>query len=120
MSDELMAVLEVMAYGYDVTVTINGSDVGIKGGKSEGTRLMGKDDPMVAEMPAEMRNLACLRSGKNEVVVAYRRRKEEDSTGLTVEIKAAGKDGGDVNVYRHREDPSDDPGAKKVTGTFTL
>jgi hypothetical protein len=120
MADELMAAIEVMAYGYEVTVRVNGVDVGIQGGKSESKRLFGADDPMVAQLPEEMKNLACLKSGKNEIQVDYKRLGQEDSTGLTIEIRSAEQAGTDECAFRFREDPAADEASSNVTESFEI
>ena len=118
MADELMAAMDVMAYGYEVAVRINGVDVGIQGGKSESKRLFGADDPMVAQLPAEMKNLACLKSGTNEILVDYKRLPQDDSTGLTIEIRSAEQAGTDACAFRFREDPAEDDAAKSLVESF--
>ena len=118
MADELMATVEVMAYGYEVTLKVNGVDAGFKGGKSESKRLFGIDDPMVEHLPPEMKNLACLKSGKNHLQIEYKRVPGEDSTGLTVEVRSAAQAGTDECAFRLREDPSDDDAPKSITDSF--
>lgn len=120
MAEELMAALDVMGYGYEVTVRVNGVDVGVKGGKSEGKRLFGADDPMVAQLPAEMKCLACLKSGKNELQVDYKRLSAEDSTGLTIELRSAEQSGTDQCAFRFREEPDADDGAGSLTESFEV
>ena len=120
MSEDLMAVIDVMAYGYEVAVSINGVDIGVQGGKSESKRLFGVNHSMVPQLPKEMKNLACLKSGENELKISYKRLKDEDSTGLTVEIKSEEQFTNDEHVFFHREEPSDDYDLKSITGTFML
>ena len=88
MGNDLMGAMDVMAYGYRVAVTINGVDLKVKGGKSESARLFGAEHSMASQLPEEMKHLACLKEGANEIRVDYERLKEEDSTGLTIEIKS--------------------------------
>jgi hypothetical protein len=116
MTEELMASLDVMAYGYEVSVKVNGIDLGFKGGKSESKRLFGADDPMAAEMPPEFRSLACLKPGENRIEVGYKRVPKEDSTGLTIEIHG----GTGESAFRFREDPTSDDAPKSVTESFKL
>lgn len=40
------AALSCMGYGYEVKVRINGTDLGLGGGKSESRRLLSPSDPM--------------------------------------------------------------------------
>jgi hypothetical protein len=119
MADELMAALDVMAYGYKVTVKVNGVDLGFEGGKSESKRLFGADDPMVEQLPPEMKNLACLKSGKNQIEVDYKRT-EEDSTGLTVELRSAEQSGTTECTFRLREEPDAAEASKSVKDSFDL
>ena len=120
MSEELMAVINVMAYGYEASVAINGLDIGIAGGKSESTRLFGRNDPMAAQLPEEMQNLACLKSGANEVAITYKLVGDEASSGLSVEIKTADPSGAEKEAFGHRGDPGRDAESKTVTGEFEL
>ncbi len=55
-----------MGYGYTVKVTINGVDIGMKGGQSESKRLFNTDHPMASEATPEIRaQLFVLKSGEN-------------------------------------------------------
>ena len=120
MSEDVMAVIDVMAYGYEVTVSINGIDIGVQGGKSESKRLFGVNHSMVSQLPEHMKNLACLKSGENELKISYKRLKDEDSTGLTVEIKSEEQFANDEHVFFHREEPSENYDLKSITGTFKI
>jgi len=120
MSEDLMAVINVMAYGYEVSISINGLDIGIQGGQSESKRLMGQDDPMVSQLPAEMKNLACLKSGENELETAYKRVGDEVSSGLSIEIKSEEQFRNDEHTFLHQGDPGQDAESKTVTGKFAL
>jgi HSP20 family molecular chaperone IbpA len=62
---------------------------------------------MVSELPEEMKNLACLKSGENELNIVYKRLKEEDSTGLTIEVKSEEQFTNDEHVFFHREEPDE-------------
>ena len=88
MEKELMCVINVMAYGYSVKVFINSVDIRIKGGKSESARLFGKEHSMAQQLPEDMKYLVCLKAGENEIILEYQRMKDDDSTGLTVELKS--------------------------------
>ena len=118
MSEELMAAIDVMAYGYEVAVSINGIDIGVQGGKSESKRLFGANHSMVSQLPEHMKNLVCLKSGENELKIEYKRLKDEDSTGLTIEIKSEEQFANDEHVFFHREEPSEDYDSKSITGKF--
>jgi hypothetical protein len=118
MADDLAAVLEVMAYGYEVTVKINGTDVGIKGGKSESTRLFGADDPEMADLPPEMKRLACLKPGKNQIEVDYKRGPGDDSTGLTIELRTTKQADPNECAFRFREDPDSAASPGHLAGAF--
>ena len=120
MSEELMAVIDVMAYGYDVSVSINGLDIGIHGGKSESKRLLGEDDPMASRLPADMKNLACLKSGENELEIVYKRLTDEDFGPMTIEVKSAEQFENDEHAFFLREDTDDIDKPKNVTGKFSL
>ena len=120
MSEDVMAVIDVMAYGYEVTVWINGIDIGVQGGKSESKRLFGANHSMVSELPEHMKNLACLKSGENELKIEYKRLKDEDSTGLTVEVKSEEQFANDEHVFFHREDPNENYDSKSITGKFRV
>jgi len=120
MTEELMAVINVMAYGYETSVAINGLDMSIAGGQSESKRLLGQDDPMASQLPTEMKNLACLKSGENEVEVTYKRVGDEVSSGLSIEVKSEEQFRNDEHVFLHKGDPGQDAESKTVTGKFNL
>ena len=120
MGGDLMGAMDVMAYGYRVAVSINGVDMGIKGGKSESARLFGTEHSMVSQFPEEMKRLACLKEGANEIRVDYERLKDEDSTGLTIEIKSEKQFASDECAFRLREDPDVGDGPKSVTESFNM
>jgi hypothetical protein len=120
MSEDLMAVIEVMAYGYEVAISINGVDIGVQGGKSESKRLFGANHSMVSQLPEQMKNLACLKSGENELKIEYKRLKDEDSTGLTVEIKSEEQFANDEHVFFHREEPNENYDLKSITEKFRV
>ena len=120
MGKDLMGALNVMAYGYSVKVFINGVDIGIKGGKSEGFRLFGKEHSMAQQLPEDMKNLACLKAGENEIKVDYQRMKDVDSTGLTVELKSEEQFTSDENLFYFHEDPDKNDEPKSITKKFNL
>ncbi len=52
--EEITISLNCMGYGYQVKASINGMDIGMKGGQSESKRFMGTDHPMRKEASPEM------------------------------------------------------------------
>jgi len=120
MSEDVMAAIDCMAYGYEVTVWINGIDIGVQGGKSESKRLFGANHSMVSELPEELKNLACLKSGENELKIAYKRLKDEDSTGMTVEVKTEEQFTNDEHVFYYRNEPNENYASKSITGKFRI
>ena len=120
MGIDLAGAIDVMAYGYKVAVLINGVDIGIMGGKSESKRLFGTDHSMVSKLPEEMKSLACLKMGANEIRVDYQRLQDVDSTGLTVELRSAEQFGTDECRFRFREEPDENYESKSMTESFDM
>ncbi|MBW2144774.1 MAG: hypothetical protein JRG75_10320 [Deltaproteobacteria bacterium] len=120
MGKDLMGVINVMAYGYSVKVFINSVDIGIRGGKSESFRLFGKEHSMAPRLPEDMKHLACLKPGENEIKIEYQRMKDVDSTGLTVELKSEEQFTSDENLINFREDPDKNGEPKSITKKFNL
>ena len=120
MGKELMGAMDVMAYGYKVTVSINGIDVGITGGRSQSARLLGTDHPMVSSLPEELKHLACLKEGANEIQVDYQRLKDEDSTGLTIELRSEEQFGTDECLFSFHEEPDAGDESGSVTKSFDM
>ena len=120
MGKDLMGVINVMAYGYSVKVFINSVDIGIKGGKSESLRLFGKEHSMAPQLSEDMKKLACLKTGENEIKVEYQRMKGIDSTGLTVELKSEEQFTSDEYLINFREDPDKDGEPKSIAKKFNL
>ncbi|MCD4744576.1 MAG: hypothetical protein K8R67_19100, partial [Desulfobacteraceae bacterium] len=116
-SKDLAGAIEVMAYGYNVVVLINGIDIGIKGGKSESKRLFGTDHSMVSELPEDMKNLACLKMGANEIRVDYQEFQEVDSppSPLTIELRSEQQFGTDEYLFHFREEPDENYESKSIT-----
>jgi hypothetical protein len=86
MTNELMAGLDVMAYGYKVTIIINGVDIGIEGGMSESLRLFGENSE---GLPPEFKKLACLKEGDNEIIVKYAKVPDAKMPSLSVNLSTA-------------------------------
>jgi hypothetical protein len=65
------ATLDCFGYGYQVKVLVNGVDVSVKGGKSESKRLFDRNNPLVKEVPPQMKNLFILKPGENQIQVEF-------------------------------------------------
>ncbi len=120
MSKDIMAAISVMAYGYHVNVLINEIDVGIKGGKSESLRLFSKEHSMLSDLPENMKKLACLQPGDNEIKIEYKRIIGETSTGMTVELRSEEQFDNDEFLVNYRTEPDDTNGAANVIEKFIL
>jgi len=88
MSAERMCTIDVMGYDYEVKVSINNIDIGLKGGKSESTRLFDKNHPMAKQLDEKSSCLACLKEGENEIRVEYRQLTDEFPGPMTIEMRA--------------------------------
>jgi len=120
MTEEIMGSIDVMAYGYNVKVFINGIDIGIKGGKSESERLFGKEHSMVPRLPEDMKHLACLIVGQNEIKVDYQKLKDVDSTGLTIELRSAEQFATDDHLFYFRKEPDRSDVSRSITESFHM
>jgi hypothetical protein len=88
---ELMAALSVMGYGYKVKVTVNGADVGIEGGKSEGRRLFNRDHEMAAKAaPAIRAKNFVLVPGANEFAIEFAKIDPKSNDQLEITLEAEG------------------------------
>ncbi len=88
---ELMVVLSVMGYGYKVKITVNGADVGVEGGKSEGRRLFNKGHEMAAKAtPAIRAKNFVLVPGANEFGIEYTKNDPKSNDQLEVTLEAQG------------------------------
>lgn len=88
---EYMAVLAVMGYGYTVKVSVNGADVGIKGGKSENRRLFNTDHEMAVQAPPAIRaKNFVLKPGENRIAVEYVKVDQNSSDTLEVKLELEG------------------------------
>lgn len=84
---EINAVINSMAYGYEIKVLINGVDIGMKGGQSESKALFGKDDPMRAQAIPAMQSLFSLQPGNNTIHLEYKKTGQpEDQLTFTMNI----------------------------------
>jgi hypothetical protein len=88
---ELMVVVSVMGYGYKVTMLVNGVDIGVQGGKSEGRRLFNKDNPMASQASPNVRarNFP-LRRGANQVSIEYSKLDPKNADALEITMEAEG------------------------------
>lgn len=87
---ELSAALSVMGYGHTVKVLVNGVDVGITGGKSQGVRLFNKGHPWAAKAAPDVRaRNFVLVPGANEFVIEFTRAPKANDR-LTIELQAEG------------------------------
>ena len=120
MEKDLIGAIEVMAYGYNVVVLINGVDIGIRGGKSESKRLFGTDHSMVSKLPEDMKNLACLKMEANEIRVDYQGLQDVDSPPLTIELRSEQQFGTDECLFRFREEPDENYESRSMTESFDM
>ena len=78
--------LSCMGYGYEVKIRVNGTDIGVVGGKSESKRLFAADHEMAAQMPPDLRKkLAVLKDGPDRIEIEFRKT-GGPTDSLTVEI----------------------------------
>jgi len=88
---ELEAVLSVMGYGYKVKVLVNGVDTGVRGGKSESTRLFNKSHSMVAKASPDIRaSHFLLKPGANEIAIEYSKTDPKATDRLEITLEAEG------------------------------
>jgi hypothetical protein len=88
---ELMAAVQVMGYGYKVKVLVNGTDIGVQGGKSEGRRLFNKGHPMSSQATPDVRaRVFVLVSGTNDVSIEYSKLDPKNNDELEVTVEAEG------------------------------
>lgn len=89
-NDEINAILNIMAYEYDLKMQINGIDPGITGGMSESKRILFTDSGPCKEMPEEMRKEFCLLNfGENEITLEYKKKNDRPSN-LSIEFMIEG------------------------------
>ncbi len=69
--NDISAVLLCLGYGYKAKVLVNGTNIGITGGKSESKRLFAHDSSLVSKASSDQKKLFCLKEGKNKVVVEF-------------------------------------------------
>jgi hypothetical protein len=109
----LEAILECFGYGYQVKVVVNGVDVGVKGGKSESKRLFDRNNPLIKQVPPQMKSLFVLKPGENQVQVEFTKQGTE-SDRLTLSLQPGGYPAPAFVLY------SKSKPAGKVESKFTL
>ncbi len=83
--------LSCWAYGYRVRILINGSDVGITGGKSESRRLFSSGHEMLMSPSAEAsKGSFVLRPGGNLVAIEFSRLPDRKDDRLEVSLEVEG------------------------------
>ena len=120
MGKDLAGAIDVMAYGYNVVVLINGVDLGIMGGKSESKRLFGTDHSMLSKLSEDMKNLACLKAGANEIRVDYQRLQDVDEPPLTIDFRSEQQFGTDECLFHFRDEPDENYESKSITESFDM
>jgi hypothetical protein len=78
--ETVRAVLNCMAYDYEVKIAINGAPINFSGGKSYSGILVGAAGGAPPAAPA------VLQAGENRIDVEYRKTKEEEGPGLELSI----------------------------------
>ncbi len=119
MNRELNAILTVLANGYDVTIEINGMDIGIQGQKSESLKLFGKNNPTAPVLPEDMKKQVCLQEGENSVSVNCKRTDAVSASELTIELQARDLFVNGATNFSRKE-KLDVGKEKKFTDTFTI
>jgi hypothetical protein len=85
----LEAILECFGYGYQVKVVVNGVDVNVKGGRSESKRLLDRNNPLIKDVPPQMKNLFVLKPGENQIQIEFTKQGTE-SDRLTFSLQPEG------------------------------
>lgn len=118
MTDMPDLTLSVMAYAHDVSVTVNGLDVGVQGGKLEARRLFDAD--MRDNLPEDWQNCACMRDGANEVVVEYKRLPDTDLSPLTVDVQTTPPEPGSEPLFFFRLEGEGNPDSGRHSDVVKL
>lgn len=88
---ELMVALSVMGYGYKVKINVNGADIGVEGGKSEGRRLFNKGHEMAAKATPSLRaRNFVLVPGANVIAIDYAKVDSKSNDQLEITLEAQG------------------------------
>ncbi len=87
-TNRIDASINIDAYGYDVSIALNGKDMGIAGNKSTSMRLFNDDSIMalISTQDVKYHNFI-LNSGENTIVITYKKIKDS-SFGLTLNLLA--------------------------------
>lgn len=88
--DTLSAVLNSDSYGYDVACIINGHDVGIVGGRSEGMRQFDEATREGSTDPSDRSTYSTLHIGRNSIRITYRRRVPREPFDLNITLQVFG------------------------------
>lgn len=90
-SEDTMAALSCFGYGYKVKVLVNGADIGVAGGMSEGKRLFTTDSAMASQAPPEMRKkIFVLKKGENKISVEYTKQSKDKYDHLDISLQMEG------------------------------
>ncbi|PKN24582.1 MAG: hypothetical protein CVU64_21795 [Deltaproteobacteria bacterium HGW-Deltaproteobacteria-21] len=85
-AEPIDAGIQIMAYGYELKVAVNGVDLGLKGGRSEGIRIKDKAHPWKEKMAGQpkerIERIFVLNPGKNTLQISYRKTSQEPSDEL--------------------------------------
>ena len=119
MNRELNAIFTVLANGYDVTIEINGIDIGIRGQKSESLKLFGKNNPTAPVLPEDMKKQVCLQEGENLISVNCKRIDPASGSELTIELQARDLFVNGATNFSRKE-KLDVGKEKSFTDTFTI
>lgn len=85
----VIAMIGTRIHGYDVNITINGKDLGISGDNSTSSRLFDIENIMaLVATPDVVAHNFVLNSGKNTLILKYKKNTEEDVNTLNVNIRA--------------------------------
>lgn len=108
--EKIPLALQVMGYGYEVSVSINGKDMKVKGGKSEASRLFSSTDSRISRAAESMKHLFVLKPGKNTIKIEYKKIADTNDDKLVVEVKESMTK--ILYVFEHKLEVS-----KKLDGT---
>jgi hypothetical protein len=87
----LQGFVDSFAYGYAVTVSVNGTPItAIRGDGQQATRLFAVDHPMRAQGGGSMAGLFVLREGENTIAVQFQK-KGDARNALQVKLEVPGR-----------------------------
>ncbi len=88
---EIAAVVNSDSYGYDLTCSINGHDLGLKGGQSESQREFAENSKDAEDFQARERGrYAPLHIGRNTVKITYKRKLPKEPFGMEITFEVMG------------------------------